>query len=364
MSTILERDIFGNEKRIEELMQQLSDVTWFKRIIDNIPREIINVALGNLDTKVNLKKKNNNVVEITLKNPYGTEDGQWHYFMAEAYPGISIIGGNVQGIPILNSIGSGITEMRRSVLHYCIKGRCEINTRDGMYAFMEPGVLCVESHKLKEKSLNFYGESYEGIEISFDLDTFDDKQIAYLKTLGIDIEVMRENYDRNVEYYVGNVSQQLKEAENELDQLLRGENPDAITILLNVLRINNMVRTGHVKTDKTKLYLTKGQRKIVSEIHDYITEHISDDITVEELTEKYNVSHVSLNKWFGIMYGDTIPKYLRNYRMKYAAKQIVSTDKSMSDIAAEVAYDNQGKFSSAFKKQFGMTPLEYRRRSV
>ncbi len=67
MSTILERDIFGNEKRIEELMQQLSDVTWFKRIIDHIPWE------------------------ITLKNPYGTEDGQWHYFMAEAYSGISIM---------------------------------------------------------------------------------------------------------------------------------------------------------------------------------------------------------------------------------------------------------------------------------
>ena len=360
----MKKDIFAKDNRIEELLQQLSDVTWFKKIIDNIPQDILDVALGSLNTEIDIRKKNNNVIEAALKNPYGKEEGQWHYFMASPYPGISIIGGNIEGIPMLSSIGTGLPEMRRSVFHYCIKGRCEINTRDGMYAFMEPGVLCVESRKLKEKSLNFYGEAYEGVEISFDLDVFGDEDVRYLRSLGIDIEVMRDNYDKNVEFFIGNVSQQLKDAENELDQLLRGDDPDVISLFIYILRINDLIRRGHVKTDKDKLYLTKGQRKIVSEIHDHITEHISEDITVEELTEKYNVSHVSLNKWFGVMYGDTIPKYMRNYRMKYAAKQIVNTDKSISDIAAEVAYDNQGKFSSAFKKQFGMTPLEYRRRSV
>ena len=110
-----------------------------------------------------------------------------------------------------------------------------------------------------------------------------------------------------------------------------------------------------------KSYLTKGQRKIVSEIHDYFINHIAEDITVEQITEKYSISHVSLNKYFKIMYGETIPKYMHNYRMEYAAKELIRSSKSIAEIAALVGYDNQSKFSGAFKKKYGMTPLEYRR---
>ena len=61
------------------------------------------------------------------------------------------------------------------------------------------------------------------------------------------------------------------------------------------------------------------------------------------------------------MYGDTIHKYMQNYRMGFAAKELAKSTKSVAEIAALVGYDNQSKFSGAFKKKYGMTPLEYRR---
>ena len=54
----MKKDIFAKDNRIEELLLQLSDVTWFKKIIDNIPRDIIDVALGSLDTEIDIRKKN------------------------------------------------------------------------------------------------------------------------------------------------------------------------------------------------------------------------------------------------------------------------------------------------------------------
>ena len=364
MSTIRDRDIFGYEKRIEELMQQLSDIPWFKKFVDNIPPEIIRDAFGNLSNQVGINKKNNHVIEITLKKPQEDEEGRWHYFMAEPYPGIGLLAGNITGVPYFSNVGAGMPQLTRAVIHYCMKGRCEIHTKNGMYAFMEPGVLCFEWHKIQEKSMEFYEGTYEGVEITFDLDMFSKEQAAYLKYLGIDIEYLREQYDQDAEFYIGNVSQPLRDTMAELNAALMEDDPDIVTLLLDVLRINNMVRTGHVKTIGSRFYLTMGQRKSCSEIHDHILSHMAEDIMVEQFTEKYNLSHVSLNKWFETMYGDTIHKYMRSCRMKYAARQIKTKDISIAEIAAAVGYDNQGKFSSAFKKYFGITPLEYRRRSV
>ena len=359
----MKKDIFTKDSRIKEMIEKLSGIPCAKSMLKDIPMDLLEM-LSSLFSDLEISVKNDVVAEIRLKRN-GEDD--WNYYIAEPYPGMRILTGNLTGLLKLIGIGTGIEtseKIKTCVIHYCVKGRCEIQTKDGLYAFMKPGVLCVENRKHKEKNFDFYGEQYEGIEISFDLNSFDEEKTGYLKSLGVDIGAMLEDYDKDAEYYIGNVSPQLKNAESELDEIMRKDNPDRMELFLNILRINTMIRNGHVNIDVADFYLTKGQRKIVTEIHDYLKEHISESITVENMTEKYNVSHVSLNKWFGIMYGDTISKYLKNYRMRYASKLIAVGDKSISDVAAEVGYDNQGKFSAAFKRYFGVTPMEYRRNPI
>lgn len=47
--------------------------------------------------------------------------------------------------------------------------------------------------------------------------------------------------------------------------------------------------------------------------------------------------------------------------MKKAAELLVITQLSVAEVAEQVGYVNQSKFASVFKKQFGLSPLEYRR---
>mgnify|MGYP004452748583 FL=1 len=42
----------------------------------------------------------------------------------------------------------------------------------------------------------------------------------------------------------------------------------------------------------------------------------------------------------------------------------VYTDMKIIEIANAVGYENQGKFASVFAKEYGATPLEFRRFSV
>ena len=44
-----------------------------------------------------------------------------------------------------------------------------------------------------------------------------------------------------------------------------------------------------------------------------------------------------------------------------AAEFLANTSRPIAEIAEQVGYSNQGKFAAVFKKQFGMSPLEYRR---
>jgi AraC-like DNA-binding protein len=47
--------------------------------------------------------------------------------------------------------------------------------------------------------------------------------------------------------------------------------------------------------------------------------------------------------------------------MKKAAELLATTKLSVAEATEQVGYMNQSKFASVFKKQFGLSPLEYRR---
>ena len=81
-----------------------------------------------------------------------------------------------------------------------------------------------------------------------------------------------------------------------------------------------------------------------------------------ELAAQFSVSETSLKNYFRGVYGQNISIYLREVRMQRAAELLTTTNLSVSEIAEQVGYLNQSKFSSAFKKQFNASPLEFKRR--
>lgn len=48
------------------------------------------------------------------------------------------------------------------------------------------------------------------------------------------------------------------------------------------------------------------------------------------------------------------------YRMKMACRYLLDSSKTIQEIGACVGYEYHAHFSTAFKRKFGLTPLEYR----
>lgn len=80
-----------------------------------------------------------------------------------------------------------------------------------------------------------------------------------------------------------------------------------------------------------------------------------------ELAKEFSISETSLKNYFRGVYGQNISVYLREIRMNKAGELLATTRLSVAEIAEQVGYLNQSKFASVFKKQFGVSPLEYRR---
>ena len=103
------------------------------------------------------------------------------------------------------------------------------------------------------------------------------------------------------------------------------------------------------------------QVKIIREIHDHLTEHMEQRVTIEELARQYLINPTTLKTVFKEVYGSSLAAHMKEHRMEKAAALLRETDMSVAEIAGRVGYDSASKFAAVFKDAKGKTPLEYRR---
>ena len=93
----------------------------------------------------------------------------------------------------------------------------------------------------------------------------------------------------------------------------------------------------------------------------YAKEHAANsDITIEDVAACAGFSIDYFNKLFLAHTGFTVMAYINYTRCKKAVTALRNTDRSILDIALDVGYNSHEGFIKAFKKQYGMTPNEYR----
>ncbi|WP_251552281.1 response regulator [Neobacillus muris] len=101
---------------------------------------------------------------------------------------------------------------------------------------------------------------------------------------------------------------------------------------------------------------------VVRRARAYMVEHFSDpDLTLEKAAESLQVSSVYLSRTFKKELGISFVSYITKLRIKKASLLLVSTDLSILEIAEQVGYDTQHYFSTAFKKEVGVSPNQYRK---
>ncbi|MFD0560017.1 AraC-like DNA-binding protein [Stackebrandtia endophytica] len=83
--------------------------------------------------------------------------------------------------------------------------------------------------------------------------------------------------------------------------------------------------------------------------------------TVESLGAVANLSRAAFARRFSTLVGRSPLAYLTWWRMTLAARLLTDTDRPLSAVSTQVGYRSEFAFASAFKRQFGSPPGQYRR---
>lgn len=92
----------------------------------------------------------------------------------------------------------------------------------------------------------------------------------------------------------------------------------------------------------------------------YVAVHYGGKITLQKMSDELHLSPNYLCELFKRHTGKNLMEYVTEYRMTKAAEYLNQVEYKVSDVAAMVGYKEARYFSSAFKKAYQMTPLEYR----
>ncbi len=96
---------------------------------------------------------------------------------------------------------------------------------------------------------------------------------------------------------------------------------------------------------------------------DYIEEHLTDDLDIEEIAAQSGLSAFYFQRIFNILCDYSLGEYIRNRRLTLAGNELSGTDEKVIDIALKYGYDTPESFSRAFSRFHGITPSQAKKNS-
>lgn len=117
-----------------------------------------------------------------------------------------------------------------------------------------------------------------------------------------------------------------------------------------------MNKSDEIKTEEIKSEDDVLMKKVIK----YINENIDDsEYRIEQLASDIGVSRAKLHRKMKELTGISTSEFIRNIRLEKAAKLLREHKANITQITYIVGISSQTRFSTLFKKYFGMTPTEY-----
>lgn len=131
------------------------------------------------------------------------------------------------------------------------------------------------------------------------------------------------------------------------------ENEREISLLIYRL-LTQLVSSNKTEIDnKGILYITKAK--------EYIAEHLDEEITTGIIANELHISPTHLSRLFRQQTGFSPYEYVIAERINKAKEYLLTTDKSITDIAYLTGFNSQANFIYCFKNHEGISPGRFRK---
>lgn len=290
---------------------------------------------------------------------FENETGDAHIVVYNVFPGVEVAFASVH----MDQFDFRETEQDRREkyvgFYYCKEGRIEQEI-DNEFFYLMPGDCSVIIRDKPIKKFKLPTKHYHGINVGIDTNIASDYFTKFPRDEGlVPLEVAAQICGDNRSVVLRDstpVERIFSDLYAVKEELRSGYLQIKLLELLYVLK-----HTDHTRIGTEHNMVPRTQVEFVKRVAEYISQNINERLSVKKLTMEFGISDTYLQNSFRRVYGMPVISFIRAQKMQRAARVLIHTTRSVDDIAAEFGYENESKFSAAFKKIMGDTPSVYRK---
>ena len=98
--------------------------------------------------------------------------------------------------------------------------------------------------------------------------------------------------------------------------------------------------------------------RVVDQVVEYINDHYSEPLTLDDLSERFFISKYHLLRKFDRQVGTTVHRYILQKRL-LIAKQLLGSGVAPSEACQHCGFGDYANFYRAFRAEYGITPRQY-----
>jgi AraC family transcriptional regulator len=129
----------------------------------------------------------------------------------------------------------------------------------------------------------------------------------------------------------------------------------------SALALEGLVFEILAEAARTRCTINDGAPRWLRRAEEFLHDNFSTSFAFDDVARCAGVHPVHLARVFRKKHGCPMGEYLRRLRVEFAAKQIVTTNAALGDIAVAAGFSDQSHLTKTFKAHFGFTPAAYRK---
>ena len=149
---------------------------------------------------------------------------------------------------------------------------------------------------------------------------------------------------------------------NKMQELLQEQDSFKKVILLLDLLHQLSLSKKYELLEKQKSYtaLSTGEQQRLHTVMANIVEHFKDNVSLSAASSLANMTPHAFCKYFKSITRKTFIEAVTDYRIDYAAQQLIHTSHSISQISFDSGFNDLSHFHKTFRGRMQLSPLCYR----
>ena len=127
---------------------------------------------------------------------------------------------------------------------------------------------------------------------------------------------------------------------------------------------SKMFQVDTERDSQSPFMIFKGQKAhdddLIKDAQEFIENHFKEKLTVDQLSEKFQVGRRTFERRFKKATFNSIVEYIQRVKIEAAKKQLEAGRKTVTEVMFNVGYTDTKAFRDVFKKIAGVSPVEYR----